>query len=59
MIKRLTLSELHALVDVRAEEGLLVGLVLLYTFCATMTDILVNTAAYALFLNAFDAQLLP
>lgn len=59
MIKRLTLTDLHSLVDVRAEEGLLVGLVLLYTFCATMTDILVNTAAYALFLTAFDAQLLP
>lgn len=59
MIKRLSLTDLLALVDVRAEEGLLVGLVLLYTFCATMTDILVNTAAYALFLSAFDAQLLP
>lgn len=59
MKKRLTLTDLHALVDVRADEALLFGWVLLYTLCATTTDLLINTAAYALFLSRFDARLLP
>lgn len=59
MKKRLTLTELHAFVDVRAEEAVLFGWVLLYTLCATTTDLLINTAAYALFLSVFDARFLP
>ncbi len=46
-------------VDLRAGEGSLVGLLIGYTFCAYATDLLIYTAAYTLFLNAFDAQRLP
>jgi ATP/ADP translocase len=46
-------------VDIRTGEAPLVGWVLLYTFCATSTDSLVNAAVYALFLGRFDAQRLP
>ncbi|MEZ4862409.1 MAG: Npt1/Npt2 family nucleotide transporter [Caldilineaceae bacterium] len=59
MKKLLVLTDLRALVDVRAHEVTLVGWVLLYTLCATTTELLVNTAAYALFLSTFDAQRLP
>lgn len=59
MKKRLTLTALHTFVDLRADEAPLVGWVVLYTLCATTTDLLINTAAYALFLSIFDAQFLP
>lgn len=52
-------QKILALVDLRSGEGPLVGLVLLYTFCATTMDMLLNTTAYALFLREFNAQHLP
>ncbi|MFN8444102.1 MAG: Npt1/Npt2 family nucleotide transporter [Caldilineaceae bacterium] len=59
MPKLLTLTNLRSMIDVRAQEVPLVGLVLLYALCATTTDILISTTAYALFLDTFDAQRLP
>ncbi len=51
--------KLLTVVDLRAGEGYLVGLILGYTFCSYATDLLIYTTAYTLFLNDFDAQRLP
>ena len=55
----LVADRLSRLANIRPGEGKVVAWVLLYAVVASATDLLGNTAAYALFLNEFDAQSLP
>lgn len=53
------MRKLLTIADLRPGEAPLVGLIVGYTFCSYATDLLLNTIAYALFLNVFDVQRLP